>query len=760
MLSSLLHAEPMLLDNKTNNIKITQHLYILEDSEKQLTLEQITTPEYSQKFIKNKTARESFGYTQSVYWAYFDITASSDQQWYLLFDYPTTGEVDLFMLSQASSTPLIPKHLKRIENYRTPLFRLNLKNQQQMRFYLRISTPKSVLRLSAKVVDEMELLKLSQSTYIFHTFILSGLAVLLIYNLFLYFSLKEPTYLALIILIAALLVILYRESNLFSALSFLNNGNNYFFSAAELIAIVAALRYWRYVNENGNVTLDRFLQILIWGYLAIIPFIGLMPVAQYWTYLFVVLISPIFIVWMNKNAWTGHKPTISIYWAGSVFILTIFPSQIAQIGLIQYTSNMIYLGHTGILLATLLLSISQAEFTRKLRIRAERLDAKNKAKDRFLTTMSHELRTPMHAVVGAGELLKQTSLSKEQSSYVKTLETASTHMLNTIDDILDFSQIEGNYLKLKPVNFQLSHLLQQMQQLFNIPATNKGLTLRINYTSPINRTLKGDATRLSQVLVNLLGNAIKYTKTGTIELSIEPQKSNSQHHAVLLFKIIDTGIGIDTQQQAKLFSPFYQVDVGTGRKFTGFGLGLSISQHLIEKMGGKLEVKSTLGKGSCFFFTLIYPLQKIPEANQLDHQQNKESPICNKEDILEGSKILLVDDDEINLFIGEHSLQKLGATVLITNNGKDAIKKVQQHSFDLIFMDISMPEMDGYETTQQIRANPNNKHLPIIALTAHTMPHERQRCIQAGMNDFLIKPFKIEELRKISKQWIKFNQQD
>ena len=762
LVSPLLQAEPMglVLNDEAKNIKINPYLYILEDPDRKLTIEQIISPKYTRQFVKNTTARESFGRSQSVYWMYFDITIASKQQWYLLFDHTLIGELALFTTSKSSPATFVATPFPRIENYRTPLFALNSTHQKKLRIYLRVSSSKRVLLLPIRLVKPLELVKISQFNSMFYSFILAGLIILSLYNLFLYFSLREPSYLALIVLIMALLIILYRDSNLFSILSFLNKESNDFFSAPELIGMAAALQYWRYINDNSNILLDRFLQVVIWGHLIMIPFIAFIPMNQYWIYLIATLLFPIFILWISKTAWAGHQPTIGIYWAAIVFILTVFPSLLAQINLIQYSSNIIYLAHIGILVATLLLSLSQAEFMRKLRIRAAQLDTKNKAKDKFLSTMSHELRTPMHAVVGVGELLKQTSLTNEQSRYVQTLETASGHMLNTIDDILDFSQIEGNYLKLKPVNFQLNHLLLQMQELFDIPAMNKGLTLNINLISPVTNELKGDVTRLSQVLVNLLGNAVKYTQSGTIELRVEPLKSNSQHHLVLLFKIIDTGIGIDEQQQRQLFNPFYQVDEGSTRKFTGSGLGLSISHHLIEKMGGKLEVKSTLGKGSCFFFTLIYPINKKTKdkqyrQKQYGHPQDKIECLSNQGNALEGACVLLVDDDEINLFIGENSLQKLGAIVITADNGEEAIQQIQQHYFDFVFMDINMPKMDGYETAKQIRANPNYQQLPIIALTADTMINKNPDYIQSGMNDFLVKPFKIEELKDISEYWFK-----
>ncbi len=757
LVSPLLQAEPvgLVLDDDAKNIRVNPYLYILEDPDRKLTIEQIISPEYAQQFVKNTTARESFNRSKSVYWMYFDITIASKQQWYLLFEHTLIGKLELFTTSKSSPTAFIASPFPQIKNYRTPLFQLNSRHQKKFRIYLRVSSSKRVLLLPIRLVKPLELVKISQFNDMFYLFILAGLIILSLYNLFLYFSLREPSYLTLIVLIIALLIILYRDSNLFPIFSFLNKESNDFFSAPELIGMAAALQYWRYINENSNVLLDKFLQIVIWVHLIMIPLSAFVSMDQYWVYLIAAILFPIFILWISKTAWKGHQPTRGIYWAAIVFILTVFPSQLAQINLIQYSSHIIYLAHIGILIAALLLSLSQAEFIRKLRIRAERLDAKNKAKDKFLSTMSHELRTPMHAVVGAGELLKQTSLTNEQNRYVKTLETASSHMLNTIDDILDFSQIEGNYLKLKPVNFKLNHLLLEMQELFDIPAMNKGLKLSINLVSPVTDELKGDVTRLSQVLVNLLGNAIKYTQSGTIELIIEPLKSNSQYHVVLLFKIIDTGIGIDKQQQTQLFNPFYQVDEGSARKFTGSGLGLSISHHLIEKMGGKLEVQSTLGKGSCFFFTLVYPVNKRINNNQVEHPQDKIESLSNQANALEGASVLLVDDDEINLFIGENSLQKLGATVITADNGKEAIRQIEQHCFDFVFMDINMPEMDGYETTQQIRANPNYQQLPIIALTADTMINKKPRYIQSGMNDFLVKPFKIEELSDISEYWFK-----
>ena len=393
------------------------------------------------------------------------------------------------------------------------------------------------------------------------------------------------------------------------------------------------------------------------------------------------------------------------------------------------------------------MSLALAEKTRQMKLQTDQANAENQAKTEFLTTISHELRTPMHAVIGVGSLLKTTPLNEQQKGYLEKLETSSRHMMSIIDRVLDLSRLEKDKVLLDKKPFRLEEVLAKLENLISDQAKQKNLSLYLysHYTKSV--VIEGDPVRLSQVLLNLLGNAIKFTDRGYITLLITPVESKHEKEATLTFEVIDTGHGMTLKQQQKLFKPFSQVDRSPSRRYGGFGLGLAISYRLVRQMGGYLQVDSQYGHGSRFFFTLAFP---VIASNTPDTRPQRGSPAQS----LAGIFILLIDDDEINRFLGFELLQTMGADVHVVDSGLAAIEQIHQHRYDIILADISMPDMDGYETTGRIRQiGYSQEQLPIIALTAHAIAGERERCIQAGMNDYLTKPFETTDLVNMVLYW-------
>ncbi len=427
---------------------------------------------------------------------------------------------------------------------------------------------------------------------------------------------------------------------------------------------------------------------------------------------------------------------------GILLVLIAFaPSLLRGAGIINDVEILTNSTYPILLFALIMLSLTQAEQVRKKSEQAERIAASNKAKDEFLTTMSHELRTPMNAVVSAGHLLKLTPLSDSQKDYVTRLNISSQHMLSLINDILDLARLDSRLLHIENTLFQLNPVLQQVEQLLIEQAHRKHLKLMLkNDLHALEKQFLGDPTRLKQVLLNLLSNAIKFTSQGKVTLTVTSQNISTESTR-LLFEVRDTGIGISEEQLQKLFQPFSQADSSTARKYGGSGLGLAISHKLVQCMGGELKLESKLGQGSHFFFTLEFPLQDLtPELKAslpVDY-----SPLT-----VTAFHVLLVDDDEMNRFFGSELLKSLGVEVEVAESGKKTLQLLKEQLFDLVLMDVNMPEMNGYETTRRIRAYKHCNELPIIALTARAIAGERKRCLAAGMDDYLSKPFDIEQLQ-------------
>lgn len=380
-----------------------------------------------------------------------------------------------------------------------------------------------------------------------------------------------------------------------------------------------------------------------------------------------------------------------------------------------------------------------------------KLDAEeaSQAKGRFLANMSHEIRTPMNAVVGLVELCLNTELSDKQRDYLQRVGAASRSLMAIINDILDFSKMEAGKMTLTNSAFLLEEMLDQVFVTMSQLAVAKGLQL-IHPPAGQYHPVIGDPLRMRQVLINLIGNAIKFTEQGEVRVEFEKTHCDQQRIG-LRFSISDTGIGIGAEQQGKLFEAFHQGDSGTSRVYGGTGLGLVISKQLIEQMGGGIEVRSREGEGSCFSFTIelgVADLNDVMTTVQANQAGDGEWVA------IRGRHVLLVEDNEANRLVAMALLERVGIRVELASNGLEALSKLRRQRFDCVLMDLQMPMLDGYETTQQLKMLENCRGLPVIAMTANVMEEDRQRAKQAGMVDFVGKPILSEQLYGVLAKWL------
>jgi signal transduction histidine kinase/ActR/RegA family two-component response regulator len=376
----------------------------------------------------------------------------------------------------------------------------------------------------------------------------------------------------------------------------------------------------------------------------------------------------------------------------------------------------------------------------------------NKAKSTFLATMSHEIRTPMNGIIGTLALLSDTEMSEEQRKYTRIIESSGESLVTVINDILDFSKIESGKIELEHSTFNLRENLQQVVDLFSGKANEAGLKLRCELDKNLPNEIIGDSVRIKQILMNLVGNAIKFTSRGEISL-LAKQLKIKDNECDLYFEVRDTGIGIPAEKKDRLFQAFMQADSSTTRKYGGTGLGLAIAKRLVELMRGTIQVESEPLKGSCFSFNILVKAGQgfdvaanKPNADtlhlRLSDEFSRKHPL----------RILIAEDNKVNQTVIKMVMNKLGYCPAIVADGLQAVEAVKSSLYDVILMDVQMPVMDGLEATENIRKSGNEQPV-IIALTANAMQQDKEQCMNAGMDDYISKPIQMEKLIEALEKW-------
>jgi PAS domain S-box-containing protein len=387
----------------------------------------------------------------------------------------------------------------------------------------------------------------------------------------------------------------------------------------------------------------------------------------------------------------------------------------------------------------------------------EYAEAASKAKSEFLANMSHEIRTPLNGIIGFSDLLKNTKLETIQKNYMSTINESAHSLMAIINDILDFSKIESGKLELYVKKYDLSELVNQVIELVKYDSNIKKIDLQLIISKEVPKYVWTDSVRLKQILINLLGNAIKFTESGSVMLLITNNQTINEKETKIRFSVKDTGIGIKKDYQQQIFNAFSQGDNSTTRRFGGTGLGLSISNQLLSLMNSKLNLESEYGVGSDFYFDVVLKTSNEITPEEIENIDVIINPRIKSEYGQENFKVLIVEDNKINMLLAKTLIKQIipNGTVYEAKNGLEAVEKFEVLNPDLILMDVQMPLMNGYEATEVIRKTQKGQHIPIIALTAGTVIGEKEKCLNVGMNDYASKPIIKEVLETLISKWLK-----
>lgn len=405
------------------------------------------------------------------------------------------------------------------------------------------------------------------------------------------------------------------------------------------------------------------------------------------------------------------------------------------------------------LLITLCVWVLFRDISKRERLEKELIITQKKAehaaaiKEQFMANMSHEIRTPLNAIIGFNARLNKTKLDAEQKEYAEAVQSSGENLLAIVNDILDFSKIEAGMVRIEKIRFNLPNLLQSLITMFVGQAKEKQVNLELKISQNVPQFILGDPTRLTQILINLIGNALKFTNQGSVCVEVDLISIHDKN-ATIIFKVIDTGIGIPVEKIPEIFERFTQAKSDTSRIFGGTGLGLSIAKKLVELQSGTIQVESIQGKGSEFSFNIPYII-----AEGVDDQLKKNNDNDKKIEITGNLKILVVEDNILNQKLASFMLKDWNIDFDICDNGKLAVEKLKSNNYNLILMDIQMPEMNGYEATEYIR-NQLKLTIPIIAMTADALPGEKEKCISFGMTDYISKPIKAIDLKNLISTYI------
>ncbi len=771
-------ANAVEFDEQLRSLPLGKHMDVFEDVRGDAEIDDITSPALASSFRRNDKSVLNAGYSRSVFWLRVDLTyrpldRGGQQDWLLELAYPPLDHLDLYLPDGQGGYRLarrtgdaLPFNSRQIKqnNY---VFSISLQPNQTRRIYLRLQSEGSIQAPLTLWSQKAFLEEQPERIYVLGI-IYGVLLVMLFYNLFIFLSVRDTSYLYYILYIGSFG--LYQISVNGAGIQYFWPDNPWWANAATPFLIGSAALFGCQFSRSFLHTADHspwmdraLLGLMALGGLAMV----LALTASYGLALrlatSLALIFTVVIFAAGVLAWLrGMRVARYFIIAWSAFLVGGAINTLMVLGYLPNVFLTMYASQIGSALEVGLLSLALADRInamkeerarilldagRKLEALNQELANSNRLKDEFLATVTHELRTPMNGVIGSLELMQTLPLDDELEQYQRTASGSARDMMRLVNDILAMTELQAGKLYPRREPFSLRGLVDSLRVQYAPRAEEKGLMFDLTLDQKLPDTLEGDAGKLAQALGYLLDNAIKFTNHGRVGLKVSGEEPANGSLA-LRIEVTDTGIGFATPPDGLIYRRFYQLDGSMTREYGGLGIGLALSQQLVALLGGKLSHQSQSGRGSTFSLdlSLALPAQALVVPARRPAGQPQRRP--------EQCTVLVVEDNAINQLVTRGMLLKLGYRVRTADNGAEALEQIRREPIDAVLMDCQMPVMDGFATCRALRAMPGCADLPVLAITAHSHSGDRERCLAAGMSDYMAKPVKFEELRALLNDWL------